>query len=347
MGRKYPDWEDSQYLQNFRMSKDTFWFLVRTYGRYFCKKDTQMRRSIPAPKRLAVGLHWLAHGTSFAQLATLYALGKSTVVSIVHDTIDILREKLVPKAIVFPSGSELDQVMVDFESLCGLPFCGGAIDGTFVPIKKPEDFGDTYYCYKKFCSIIVLACVDARGIFTYVNAGRPGSVGDSYTFRNSALYDNIQQKKWLFHPPQSIEGVQVTPYLVADAAFPLSATCMKCYDESSSVPGRKRSFNYSLIRTRRVVEQSFGRLKGRWQILSGTSCRINDPAFARKYSMVCCALHNVCERHQCPFEPSWLPDQSTFVQITPLNQHSSSITGSASSVRDALAKYIHRNRPAP
>ena len=108
-----------------------------------------MRRSIPAPKRLAVGLHWLAHGTSFAQLATLYALAKSTVVSIVHDTIDILREKLVPKAIVFPSGSKLDQVMVDFESLCGLPFCGGAIDGTFVPIKKPEDFGDTYYCYNK------------------------------------------------------------------------------------------------------------------------------------------------------------------------------------------------------
>ena len=27
MGRKYPDWEDSQYLQHFRISKDTFWFL--------------------------------------------------------------------------------------------------------------------------------------------------------------------------------------------------------------------------------------------------------------------------------------------------------------------------------
>ena len=48
-------------------------------------------------------------------------------------------------------------------------------------MKKPSDFGDTYFCYKKFIAIIVLACVDARGIFTYVNAGRPGSVGDSYT----------------------------------------------------------------------------------------------------------------------------------------------------------------------
>ncbi len=58
----------------------------------------------------------------------------------------------------------------------------GALDGTFMPIKKPEEFGDTYFCYKKFCAMLVLGCVDARGIFTYVNAGRPGSVGDSYAF---------------------------------------------------------------------------------------------------------------------------------------------------------------------
>ena len=46
-----------------------------------------------------------------------------------------------------------------------------------MPIKKPEELGDTYFCYKTVCALIVLGCVDARGIFTYVNAGRP--VGDS------------------------------------------------------------------------------------------------------------------------------------------------------------------------
>jgi hypothetical protein len=127
-------------------------------------------------------------------------------------------------AIMFPSGLELEQKMTDFESLCGLPFWGVAIDVTFIPIKKPEHFGDAYYCYKKFCSIICLASVDARVIFTYVNAGRPGSVGDSYTFRNSQLYHKIQQGEWLSHSPRCIEGVQVTPYLVADAAFPLSSS---------------------------------------------------------------------------------------------------------------------------
>jgi len=73
-------------------------------------------------------------------------------------------------------------------ALCGLPCCGGALDGTFMLITKPSDFGDTYYCYKHFTAIIVLGRVDARGIFTYVNAGRPGSVGDSYMYRHSLLH---------------------------------------------------------------------------------------------------------------------------------------------------------------
>lgn len=347
MGTRFPDWENKQYLlRELSYIKRHVLVLGRTYGIHLARKDTQLRASVPASKRLAVCLHWLAHGTSFTQLATLYTLGKSTIVSIVHEAVESLRIKLVPDAIKFPMGHELEQVMVDFESLCGLPFCGGAIDGTFIPIKKPEHFGDTYYCYKKFCSIICLACVDARGIFTYVNVGRPGSVGDSYTFRNSALYDKIQQGDWLTHTPWIIEGVQVVPYLVADAAFPLSKTCMKCFDTTTSSHGTKYSFNYSLIRTRRVVEQAFGRLKGRWRILSNTP-RINDPVFVQKYTMVCCALHNICERHQCDFEPGRLPDENTYTDITPSSQQSTSVSGQASSVRDALATFIHRHRPAP
>ena len=29
IGRKYPDWEDAQYLQHFCMSKDMFWCLYK------------------------------------------------------------------------------------------------------------------------------------------------------------------------------------------------------------------------------------------------------------------------------------------------------------------------------
>ena len=303
-----------------------------------------MRRPLSPGKRLAIVLHWLAQGSSYSELAALYAVGKSTVVSIVHTLVDELRQRLVPEAIRFPTGQELEQVMVDFEDLCGVPMCAGALDGTFMGIKKPTEYGDTYFCYKKFIAIIVLACVDARGIFTSVNAGRPGSVGDSYTYRHSEMYKRIKQGEWLGHPQRTIEGDTIKPFLVADAAFPLEAICMKCYDVPQTP--QARSFNYSLIRTRRVVEQAFGRLKGRWRIMDGR-CATRDPVFARKIAVVCCALHNICERHKCTFEDGWLPDESAYISNTPTHLQTSAVVGAASNIREVLAKHIHKHRPAP
>jgi len=164
---------------------------------------------------------------SFAQLSALYAVGKATAVSIVHEEITILLTELVPASIVFSTGAELKQVICDMESLSGLPMCAGAIDGTFMQIIKPSEFGDNYYCYKHIMAIIVLGCVDARGIFTYmyVNAGRPGSVGDSYTYRFSPLHEKLYSGEWLNHSPKCIEGCNVKPFVVADS---LASNMMKC-----------------------------------------------------------------------------------------------------------------------
>ena len=43
MGKIYPDWEENCYLQHFRMSKDTFWYLCQTFGKHFRKETTQLR----------------------------------------------------------------------------------------------------------------------------------------------------------------------------------------------------------------------------------------------------------------------------------------------------------------
>ena len=130
------------------------------------------------------------------------------------------------------------------------------MDGTFMAMKKPSDFGDTYFDNKKFIAFIVLACMDARGIFMYVNTGRLGSVADSYTYWRSLMLWQIASGEWLAHSPRKISEVNVKPFIVADSAFPLSSTCMKCFEVGQ--PAYRRSFNYSLIRTRRVVEQAFG-----------------------------------------------------------------------------------------
>ena len=126
------------------------------------------------------------------------------------------------------------------------------------------------------------------------------------------MYEKVARKEWLAHSPRTISGVNVKPFVVADAAFPLDPTCLKCYDVVQAP--YQRSFNYSWIRTRRVVEQAFGRLKGRWKIMDGR-CSLRDPVFARQVAVVCCGLHNICKRHQCAFKEGWLPDEGAYVNL--------------------------------
>ena len=98
----------------------------------------------------------------------------------------------------------------------------------------------------------------------------------------------IKRGKWLGYS----QVVRVKPFLVSDATFPLEATCLKCFDLAQNP--RACNFKYSLIRTYRDV--TFGRLKGCWRIMDGR-CETSDHVFARMITVVCYALHSICERH--------------------------------------------------
>ena len=64
------------------------------------KFDAYLRRPVPFAKRLAILLHWLSHCMPFSQVAALYAVAKSTVISIVHEEIDVLCQILVAESIM-------------------------------------------------------------------------------------------------------------------------------------------------------------------------------------------------------------------------------------------------------
>ena len=73
----------------------------------------------------------------------LYAIGTSTVLSVVHDTCRAINIGLRHE-IAWPTSARHLQVQNDFKLLCGLPAVVGAIDGTHIHISKlrvdPEDF---------------------------------------------------------------------------------------------------------------------------------------------------------------------------------------------------------------
>jgi len=137
---------------------------------------------------------------------------------------------------------------------------------------------------------------------------------------------------------------ELKPFIVvADSAFPLSSTCMKCYEVGQLA--YRRSFNYSLIRMRRVVEQAFGRLKGRWKIMDG-KCSLKNPVFIRQVAM-CVVPCTTCAKDTTSAHLSQAGFLSAYINTTPPNLQVTAVIGPASKVREALARYIHHTRPAP
>ena len=94
----------------------------------------------------------------------IFHMGASTVNGILHHGIDILMHVLVPLAIKFPAGAALQQDMREFEKISGLPMCCGAMDGTFMKIRKPMLWGDAFGVisriqpYLSWRQLIVMDC---------------------------------------------------------------------------------------------------------------------------------------------------------------------------------------------
>ncbi|RXM35447.1 hypothetical protein EOD39_12914, partial [Acipenser ruthenus] len=80
---------------------------------------------------------------------------------------------------------------------------------------------------------------------------------------------------------------------------------MKPYPANNIMP-EKEAFNYTMGRERVVVEQSFGRLKGRWLILHKRMEQ--NLQNTTNIAGACCILHNICEARNVAYDKQWTAD---------------------------------------
>ena len=72
-----------------------------------------------------------------------------------HAAVSVYKDILVLSAIIISSGRELEYVINGFLDIAQLPMCAGAEDDTFVHIKKPAPWRDTYWCFSySYVSIV-------------------------------------------------------------------------------------------------------------------------------------------------------------------------------------------------
>lgn len=217
---------------------------------------------------------------------------------------------LLPKFVCMPKDDGLREIIREFELLWGFPKVAGAIDGTHIPILKPKESPSDYYNRRGFYSIIMQAVVDSRGRFIDVNIGWPGKVHDSRVLVNSSPYRSQMKGELLPNWKRTINGIEVPLLIFGDPAYPLLSWLLKAYPETGATTQHQRYFNYWQSRARMVVENAFGRLKGRWRCLLKrmdyyeTEHAVNVVAF-------CVILHNICESQGDTCDLSWIQNEHT------------------------------------
>ncbi|KAM9143899.1 uncharacterized protein ACDP82_007612 [Pangshura tecta] len=290
-------WDDEQWLQNFRMRKSTFLELCAELAPALRRKDTRMRAALTVEKRVAIAVWKLATPDCYRSVAKQFGVGKSTVGAVVMQVCRAINRLLLRRTVTL---GNVQEIIDGFEAM-GFPNCGGAIDGTHIPILAPDHLAREYINRKGYFSMVLQALVDHRGRFTDINAGRSGKVHDAHIFQNTGLYRKLHSGT--FFPDQKIPmgDVEMPIVILGDPAYPLLPWLMKPY--TGKLDSSKERFNNRLSRCRMIVERAFGRLKGRWRCLFG---RLDlDEENIPMVIAACCILHNICEVKGEKFPQEW------------------------------------------
>ncbi|XP_034042938.1 protein ALP1-like [Thalassophryne amazonica] len=151
------------------------------------------------------------------------------------------------------------------------PNCCGALDGKHIACKCPPGTGSMYHNYKGFFSMVLFALVDSDYKFIWADIGGKGSASDAQYYIELELKTCLEDGTIGFPDPQPLphDTEDVSFFWVGDDAFALRPNLMKPYAHRH-LTDEEWIFTSRLSPARRVVENAFGILANRFQVLLTT-----------------------------------------------------------------------------
>ncbi|KAJ8339582.1 hypothetical protein SKAU_G00363680 [Synaphobranchus kaupii] len=242
---------------------------------------TQRSHAVPGIVKLLSTLQVLASGSFQTPIAGVSGIAQSSVCRAMWEVVPAIIRR-VGRHIRFPQNQQdIQETKQDFYQVGGFPNVVGAIDCTHVPLVPPSETENVFRNRKHTHSVNVQAICYAHGIITNVVAKFPGSVHDSFIFRNSAVHRQMQDMdgRWLVGD----SGYQLQPWIVTPVRNPVT--------EGEAANNRAH------IRTRGIIERIFGILKSRLRCLDRSGgALLYSPCKVCKVVVVCCILHNIAIR---------------------------------------------------
>lgn len=345
------EFQPSDWLDKFRMSRDTFFYLCDKLRPRLARQDTSFRLALPVEKRVAVALWRLASNVEYRTISNLFGVGKSTVCRCVRDMCHAIVGLLSSIYLRLPNEQELEDSAQLFLSYWGFPHCVATIGSLHTAIITPSNNASDYANPAGWLSVMSQVAVSGRGHFWDVCASFPGGTDPADILQNSSLWATAAEGGFSPSPPPIFMGKSLRYVLLGESCYPLQSWLMKAYPEEK---GRRASraaltepqqmFNRQLTRALRVSEEALLRLRARWQCLS----KRNDCGLDVVPTMIlaCCILHNMCESHGDTFRSEWKEEVSEAESPQPSHKQLLSTSmdqSNAEEVRRLFCDYFQQN----
>ncbi len=122
-----------------------------------------------------------------------------------------------------------ESIAASFVAKWQFPNCIGAMDGKHIALKAPAKSGSTFYNYKLFHSIVLMAVVDAHYRVIMFDVGVNGRHSDAGVFATSNMPDALENNTLHIPPPRTLpdRDTAIPHVIVGDEAFPLKPHLMK------------------------------------------------------------------------------------------------------------------------
>jgi hypothetical protein len=286
---------DSKWIEYYRMPYSTYLDLVEELTPTLQKEDTKFRDAIPVSKAVAMVLYKCAKGHSPKDVADKFGVGTTTV----HEyfylmCLSLADDHIFKKYIQVPSGDRLRRIIGEFKQITGIENMAGAIDGSHIKLsKKPPNryVPADYWSRHDMHSVLLQGVCDANKLFWDVCVRSPGGTHDATHLRNSDLWARLRAHEILREPVISIEGRDVKPYIVGVSAYQLNSFLLKPFINKSTGTAEQNLFDKQIRKGRVKIENAFGILKNRWQILKNLNVGVEKAA---DVIVACTVLHNIC-----------------------------------------------------
>jgi hypothetical protein len=282
---------EQQLIKLFRINKSLFNYLFAVI-----EPEIDIRRSsaIPVHTQLLAFMRFLAIGDYQIAIGDdlLIGISQSSMSRIITKMLAIFEDKICPAEIKFPiTVAEKTEVKKGFLQKFRYPGAIGAIDGTQIHLRRPN-INEHLYVNKHYKhSINVQIIVDAFGYILSIDGTHGGSSHDASIYSLSAERQNLLQQ---------YEQGEINTWLIADAGYPLEPFCITPFRNPR--PGSDEArFNELHSKARIIVEATIGIWKNRYRVLLEERKLGYQPEKLTQIINATAALHNLCKKHQVPF----------------------------------------------